>query len=220
MIDPVPIELNLNNLEDIFQRIAHLEAFIFFGTLLGYTREGNIILGDDDIDIYVNIKQLDKLIEALIDSDYDIKILPRYRWYHIEKQPLFVQASRMQEGIQTYVDFYLYDDEAPNFLKEKWNFKGAWKNPKSALHIAKHLIFPIQDAEMQGIKIKIPAFPDQLCAFLYGADWNIPRKKGKDYVMEIVKHEPVYKSASLDFNILQLVLLKIRRLIERIYYYI
>ena len=56
MITPIPIELNLNNLRSVFALISHLEAFIFFGTLLGYQRESNILPFDDDIDIYVNAK--------------------------------------------------------------------------------------------------------------------------------------------------------------------
>ena len=55
MFKPVSIEKNIENLRYVSKNLSGVEWFIFFGTLLGYTRENNIIKNDDDIDIYVNI---------------------------------------------------------------------------------------------------------------------------------------------------------------------
>lgn len=60
MIKPVPKELNLENLRYVSERIASFECAIFFGTILGYQREGNVIEDDDDIDIYVHIRHRDE----------------------------------------------------------------------------------------------------------------------------------------------------------------
>lgn len=192
MITSVPRKLNLNNLAEVFARISHLEAFIFFGTLLGFKREGNIIAHDDDIDIYVNIRHLPKLLDALRDSDFNLKILPRKKWYRRLRRPLVVQATRIQDGIETFADFYLYDDSPADYLIEKWNFLGEHKKPESALHIPKSLIFPLQDADMQGISIKVPAHPANTCAFLYGSSWMQPVRKGEGYHMKIVNHAPEF----------------------------
>lgn len=219
MIDPVPRELNLNNLRDVFESILHLEAFIFFGTLLGYQREGNVILYDDDIDVYVNSKHFEQLIEALIDIHFDVIVMPKKRWHHWRRMPLIVQASRWQNGIQTFVDFYLYDDEAPDYLIEKWNFRGTWKDPMTTLHIPKNLIFPLLDGDMQGIKIRVPAQPESLCAFLYGSGWKVPIRKDR-YVMEIVDHGPVFKVRSTNINCMKWFWGKINAIIGRIHYWI
>ena len=56
MFKPVSIEKNIKNLRYVSNKLVNIEWFIFFGTLLGYTREKNILKNDDDIDIYVNIK--------------------------------------------------------------------------------------------------------------------------------------------------------------------
>ena len=196
MINPVPIELNLNNLKDVFEKIICLETFIFYGTLLGYQRNGNIIPNDDDVDIFINFKQLDLLLEALDLINFKVKIMPTRSWFSRQKKPLIVQATRVQKGIPTFVDFYLYDDEPIDHLEEKWNFLGQWKNPMTALHIPKHLIFPIQDVYMQGININIPAYPEKTCEFLYGSGWKTPLKKNEQYTISIENHVPVLKMKS------------------------
>ncbi|MEO9684691.1 MAG: LicD family protein [Tateyamaria sp.] len=197
MLNPVSRELNLNNLALVFDVLQGIDAFIFFGTLLGYVREGNIIEYDDDIDVYVNATDLNPLLTALEGSGFNVNVLPiRKKWYHRQKPPLIVQATRLQDGVETYADFYLYDDVPADYLLEKWNFKGAWKDPATALHVPKDLVFPLKDAEMQGIAIRVPAQPEALCEFLYGPSWSTPVRKSEGYVMEIVNHTPVFRPKS------------------------
>lgn len=191
MLKSVPQRLNLENLSFIFDRIKHLEAFIFFGTLLGFTRENNIIEYDDDVDIYVNAKQFRQLLLILENSDFKIRKRPEYRWYQLNKTPLIIQAHRILEGVETYVDFYLYDDSDPNFIMERWNFKGNWKDDTTSLKTPKELIFPIQTATMQGIEILVPSRPTELCQFLYGDSWQIPKKKETEYVSRIKDNRPI-----------------------------
>ena len=53
------LESNLDFSLTFFSKLLHkeeIEHFIFFGTLLGLTRDGMPIKGDDDIDFYVNKK--------------------------------------------------------------------------------------------------------------------------------------------------------------------
>ena len=191
MLKSVPQRLNLENLSFIFDRIKHLEAFIFFGTLLGFTRENNVIEYDDDIDIYVNAKQFRQLLIILENSDFKIRKRPEYRWYQLNKTPLIIQANRILEGVETYVDFYLYDDSDPKFIMERWNFKGNWKDETTLLKTPKELIFPIHTATMQGIEILVPSRPTELCQFLYGDSWQIPMKKETEYMSRIKNNRPI-----------------------------
>ncbi|KIC24564.1 MULTISPECIES: LicD family protein [unclassified Leisingera] len=193
MIDPVPAELNRNNLRDIFARLAGVEAFVFFGTLLGCVRDGDIIPHDDDIDIYVNARDRKKLLAALESSGFELELHPRAKWYKFWRKPLVVQATRMQDGIKTYADFYFYDDSPADYLIERWNFAGLWRDPATTIHVPKELIFPLQDAEMQGIPIRVPARPEEVCAFLYGPSWGTPVRKGEGYTMEISGNRPQFK---------------------------
>ena len=193
MNTPVPVEMNLNNLRYVFTRIFHLEAFIFFGTLLGYQREGNIIENDDDIDIYINARHTADLLDALSTSDFEITIIPCKRWYQRWRKPLFIQAMRVQDGIETFVDFYLYNDEASDHLEEKWNFLGQWKDIESAIHVPKSIIYPLVNAEMKGVKIRVPAQSEAVCSFLYGPGWKTPVLKSEGYFMEVIDNKPVFR---------------------------
>ncbi|MEL6466153.1 MAG: LicD family protein [Pseudomonadota bacterium] len=198
MIEEIPPELNLRNLKDIFERIQHLEAFVFFGTLLGYTRERNIIAHDDDIDIYVNRKHWRRLMRALAATNFSVEMLPpekkskplRRALVRPWRRPMVMQATRMLDGVKTYADFYLYDARPKTHLIEKWNFRGVWLDPSTTIHVPKSMIFPLQAGTMQGIDIKLPARPEEVCAFLYGPSWRTPVKKNGGYVMEVVDHRP------------------------------
>ena len=46
MIKSVSIEKNVENLRYVSNKLLNIEWFIFFGTLLGYTREKNILKND------------------------------------------------------------------------------------------------------------------------------------------------------------------------------
>ena len=53
-------KLNLENLLIISSALKKEKNFIFYGTLLGIVRERNILKGDDDIDLLIDIKQKKK----------------------------------------------------------------------------------------------------------------------------------------------------------------
>ena len=78
MFKPIAIEKNLNNLKYVAERLSRVEWFIFFGTLLGYTRENNIIKNDDDIDIYVDLRFRDNIIEIFKNTElnFDVSKVP------------------------------------------------------------------------------------------------------------------------------------------------
>ena len=186
MIVPVARELNLANLEYVASKISSLEYSIFFGTLLGFQREGNIIEGDDDIDIYVNSIHREELLNAFDGSELtiDTSLRPNF-------SPHLLQGSRVIDGIKTFVDFYFYqDDQKAGHLVERWNFTGKWKRPENAMHIPRDIFYPIITATMQGIDIKTPHDPVAICEFLYGDRWMTPMKKRLQYRTRIINHCP------------------------------
>ena len=74
MFVPVSVEYNRANLNYIatFLRKNKIPYFIFFGTLLGITRDNDIIKNDDDVDIYINIKDRDKLFSVINETEFEI----------------------------------------------------------------------------------------------------------------------------------------------------
>lgn len=187
MFKPVSIEKNIKNLKYISQKLHNVEWFVFFGTLLGYTRENNILKNDDDIDIYVDIKFRENVIKLFKNSElyFDLSKKPNLG-------PYFLQGKRVLESEMTYVDFYFFEyEKSKEFLIERNNFSGAWKIESNAMHIPKHLIFPLKKAKMQDIKIFIPNKPTECCRFLYGKDWKTPLSKSRDYFIDIINNKPM-----------------------------
>ena len=74
MFVPVSAEHNRANLKYITNFLAEkkIPYFIFFGTLLGVTRDNDIIKNDDDVDIYINLKDRKKLISVINETNFNI----------------------------------------------------------------------------------------------------------------------------------------------------
>jgi hypothetical protein len=165
---------NRANLVTVSNLLQDIDHFVFFGTLLGLTRERDIIEDDDDIDILVPIEKRHLIIEKLVGVD-NFKI-------NIDKEcnqsTYFLQVDSSINNRNSFIDFYFYENN-PNedFIVDRWNFLGKSQNPEYALHIPKKLIFPVMHEEFFGQKIKLPACRELLCEWLYGKSWITPRKK-------------------------------------------
>ncbi len=188
MIDPKPQDLNRKNLIDVSTVLKGIEHFVFFGTLLGLVRDGDIIPHDDDIDFYAPIEQRTAVIERLKATDFVIEegVSPNHTDY-------FLQAYRVIDGVKTYVDFYLYQSNSvEDFIVDRWNFPGTPDDDTTHIHIPKSLIYPLKTARFFDCDIAMPANGDALCVFLYGADWQTPRQKNKEYSVVIDNNTPYF----------------------------
>ena len=187
MFKPVAVEKNLENLKYVANKLLDIEWFIFFGTLLGYTRENNIIRNDDDIDIYVNLDFREYIIKTFKNTDLfiDLSKPPNL-------SPFFLQGIRKLDGETTYVDFYFFENKHNrSYIEEKHNFSGKSYLQSNAMHIPKEIIYPINLVQMQHLDVFVPNKPDVCCEFLYGRDWKKPMSKSKDYVIDIINHRPM-----------------------------
>lgn len=186
MLKAKPTEFNTENLRLVSARLASIPHFIFFGTLLGYVREKSIIVGDDDIDVYVDRRFKADVIEAL--SGSDIKFRNRRALFRTE---YFAQGVREIQGEKTFIDFYFYEDnENLDYIIENWNFNGEYENESNALHIPKSIIFPLNTGRMQGFDVSIPTDAEACCQYLYGENWRIPIAKSTEYRTEIINNRP------------------------------
>ena len=164
-----------------------IEYFVFFGTLLGLTRDGKPIDNDDDVDFYVNKNDYNSVRKLL--KSIGLKVNYSEWPNHTEH---FIQASGILDNIEVRVDFYFFDRDADeHFLVEKWNFAAKPNNEKLILKIPKPLIYPIVKKSYLGNEICVPKHSDIICEFLYGIDWKIPKKKGVDYKVAIIGGRPL-----------------------------
>ena len=182
----VPREYNRKNLIDFSRHLDGIEWFVFFGTLLGVVREGDIIENDDDIDLYVNKKDRNKIINQLSSSDFEINLTS---WPN--NTDCFLQFTRTIESVKTHIDIYLYENkDMEDYIVDKWNFIGSPFNSQNHLHIPKKLVFPITTVDFFGQPIFVPALDKDICVFLYGDSWNIKLSKEKQYITKIINNLP------------------------------
>lgn len=189
MIVPVPQDYNRNNLIEVMTILKDLSPFPFFGTLLGLVRENDIIDSDDDIDIYLEVRNRDVVIERMVAGGFNLRFdgPPNHT-------PFFLQFTKYIDDIETYIDIYFYErDYVHGSVVERWNFFGQPEDPNSHLYIDEDLIFPLQKKLFFGLELQIPANEKEICAFLYGPNWSVPVSKAKgDYTVRLHENKPVF----------------------------
>ena len=177
-------EQNLKNLISISKMLKTIQHFVFYGTLLGLTRENNIIDGDDDVDFLVDIKDKKKLINIMTKSK-------SFQFNRKNSNKYFIQYSLKKNNLETFIDFYFYkNDFSKNYIIERHNFLSNISNPNYALHIPKQNIFPVVKNKKFKL-VSIPKHPEKICEYLYGRNWKTPLKKNTGYRMEIVNNKPM-----------------------------
>lgn len=168
----------------------NIENFIFFGTLLGLTRNHSPIPGDDDVDFYVHESEYEKVQNILLSMgiSIDYNKFPNHTKH-------FIQAHFVKDNKEYRTDFYFYNSSVDNnFILEYWNFLGipnGIKNEFNVLKLPKPLVYPIQQKMYMQQEISIPKYPEIICEFLYGYNWKIPRSKGIDYHTSMLGGRPI-----------------------------
>ena len=182
----VLLENNETNLVFFSKLLVNVEHFIFFGTLLGITRENRLIDGDDDIDFYVNHKNRDQLINDLKINHIDVDLS-----LSVNRNESFLQVKRVVNNEILITDFYFYEDDVEkNFIIEKWNFEGGTSDKSKHLRIPKVFIFPLKKISFKSIELSIPKEKELICEFLYGRNWSKKLKKDLEYDIKVINGKP------------------------------
>ena len=182
----ISVEENENNLIYFSKLFINVEYFIFFGTLLGITRDKGLIDGDDDIDFYVNLKDRFKLIENLKNNNIEVDLT-----LSVNKNNYFLQIKRVFNKKILITDFYFYEtDIEKNFIIERWNFEGGTHDASKYLRIPKIFIFPLKKILFKSVEIFIPKESELTCEFLYGINWKKKLKKDKEYTIKVINGKP------------------------------
>ena len=183
-------KINIDNLVYISEKLKKFEHFVFYGTLLGITRENNILKSDDDIDFLININDKQNVLDIFNSSEkfsINEKVCNDY----------FVQLINKTEDIKTFVDFYFYiNNENFEYIIEKHNFLSSINLDNKAIHIPKKLIFPIIKRNNFPM-VNVPNKSFEVCKFLYGSEWSKPLRKNSGYRMEIIDNKPKLIKRSL-----------------------
>ena len=171
---------NYENLLEVSHLIKNLEYFIFYGTLLGITRDNNIIKGDDDVDFMVDYNSKKLLLKKMTQ-------LKTFKLNKKVSNKYFIQYIKIKNGIKTFVDFYLYLNNSKNdYIIDKHNWLGNINDNRFSLHFPKKIIFPI----IKDGQFNFPQKPQVTCQYIYGKTWSVPLKKNINYRAEILNNKP------------------------------
>jgi hypothetical protein len=144
-----------------FLKGANVTLILFYESLLGYCREYNFIIGDDDIDVIVS-------------RNYFIN-LKKYIDDNISKYPKItkgiVHDDIMQlnyDNIEPF-DIYAYDYHN-NMILLKWEGNAVYQ---------KKYMFPLKNIIFNDYNINIPNNMIEIIEQTYGHNWQTPLNKGQ-----------------------------------------
>lgn len=157
-----------------------IEYFIWYGTLLGYHRDLDIIHNDDDVDFYVNIKHRDNLLDIIHQKTSGID-----PWQISINEDCFLKIKKQSrcKSKWGHVDYYFYDNQEINrVVYEKKVLSRLAKDGAILVDnpgVPQHYIYPIKNIEFRGIKVSVPNEPGKCSRFIYGDNYMTPLPKRK-----------------------------------------
>ena len=180
----ITVEDNSFTINLVSEALKQVEHFVFFGTLLGLVRDGAPITGDDDVDVYVDVSNRHAALAALKRHGVHIELrLERNSTEH------FCQFEGEISGREVRLDLYFFSREDEH-ISEAWNFIGRPEHSQNHMRVPNSLIFPISQVEFQGNTVNCPSNAEGVCEFLYGSEWRTPKRKDRQYEMEIICGAP------------------------------
>jgi phosphorylcholine metabolism protein LicD len=133
-----------------------------YGTLLGVVRDGDIIKGDNDIDISVQAAHWGKV--------QNIDFGENYKHIAYRGNGNWDKVYRYEDGKQvTSCDLFYWHEDSGMLYRKQYVYK---HEQGSKIDYSKHL-FKLDKINMWGIDVNIPSNVDEFLQMRYG-DWGTP----------------------------------------------
>lgn len=177
--------LNRQNLIEAANVLVDIDYCVFYGTALGIHRDGDIIDGDDDVDLFVENKDFDTVDKLLKEAGFKSS-------QEINGQPVFPgvfsQYYKTRDLEHCLLDIYFYDNVHDDFVVDRWNISGRPDDKNFYIIFPKKFVFETREVDFFGTKIKTPRDSEALCRYIYGNRYREPLVKNVDYHHSIVKN--------------------------------
>jgi hypothetical protein len=147
-----------------FEKQFGRSIFILYGTLLGYYREGNFILGDDDFDAgYISTKQ--KAIDVKSETIGMVKTLVLAGFIvSFNRLGRLFRIRLPEDPPEVHLD-----------LRPLWYEDGGiWAHLQAFLPLEINDFLPLSEGVLRGVSIKYPKNAEKFLVSYYGPGWKIP----------------------------------------------
>jgi hypothetical protein len=155
----------------------NISSWLYGGTLLGYHRNGRVILGDTDGDVVVDAQDMYKLYS--VRKTVSSSSRSRHNGLHSHHRLSFhLTFARFIVEDEAYVDIY-FSIIQNDVLRLLHRDDRCVKHPAS-------LIYPLKQSTFLGMKVWVPHNVPGLLAFLYGSGWTTPCQRGDCWVRKCI----------------------------------
>ena len=175
-------ELNRETLLESTKILEKINYCIFYGSMLGVHRDGDVIDGDDDVDLLIENKDFE-LVDAILKKSgfRQSQEINGQRVF----PGIFSQYYKIRDNTPTLLDIYFYHDVHEKYVIDKWNNYGQPHNSDTHLIIPKSILFETKREVFFGQDIKIPNNAEIMCKYIYGSRYKEPLLKNIDYKQEM-----------------------------------
>lgn len=173
-----------------FFHSTDIPFILFYGSLLGYTRDGQLIDQDDDVDVLMYRHDVERFRARMdMDSADDIPNIPNIR-YGIQHDHIL----QLYYGEMGPFDVYIID------VDDEGNVRVPWENEV----FYSHHMFPLRQVNFLDCVVYVPNNSAAILAQEYGPHWRIPMAKNQTdpYVYPYIENYEVLPKKSKSLNTL------------------
>jgi|688.fasta_scaffold658300_1 hypothetical protein len=178
--------------DELSKIIIPAGGFPFFGTLLGLTRNGMMIQGDDDIDFACDSNMLFTIV-VLIESNFNV--LTQLDIVDHETGAGAISMVLKFDDNLVHLDIYSYISNDSFCI-----FPVHWTDQRSVVENWLKVPAELIDACRKYLLIKSSDFKitdlEELCGYLYGNRWKESLRKNVDYVHILKDGVPFIRSTT------------------------